>query len=72
MRKVLLIAGIIVFVACAIAFLAAIFFNYAYMHVLDGSTELYARLHSRAVIALVVGIALAVVGIVCFIVRSKV
>lgn len=72
MRKILLIAGIILFVACAIAFLAAIFFNYAYMHVLDGSAELYARLHSRAVIALVVGIVLAVVGIVCFIVRSKV
>lgn len=72
MRKILLIAGIILFVACAIAFLAAIFFNYAYMHVLDGSTELYARLHSRAVIALVVGIVLAAVGIVCFIVRSKV
>ena len=72
MRKVLLIAGIIVFVACAIVFLAAIFFNYAYMHVLDGSTELYARLHSRAVISLVVGIVLAVIGIVCFIVRSKI
>lgn len=72
MRKILLIAGIIVFVACAIAFLAAIFFNYSYMHVLDGSTELYARLHSRAVISLVIGIVLAVIGIVCFIIRSKV
>ena len=72
MRKILLIAGIIVFVACAIAILAAIFFNYMYMHVLDGSTELYARLHSRAIISLVVGIVLAVIGIVCFIVRSKV
>ena len=72
MRKILLIAGIIVFVACAIAVLAAIFFNYMYMHVLDGSTELYARLHSRAIISLVVGIVLAVIGIVCFIVRSKV
>ena len=72
MRKVLLIAGIIVFVACAIAFIAAIFFNYMYMHVLDGSTELYARLHSRAIISLIVGIVLAVIGTVLFIVRSKV
>ena len=71
MRKILLIAGVIVFVACAIAILAAIFFNYMYMHVLDGSTELYARLHGRAIIALVTGIVLAVIGIVCFIVRSK-
>lgn len=72
MRKVLLIAAIIVFVACVIAFIAAIFFNYMYMHVLDGSTELYARLHSRAIISLIVGIVLAVIGTVLFIVRSKV
>ena len=72
MRKVLLIAAIIVFVACVIAFIAAIFFNYMYMHVLDGSTELYARLHSRAIISLIAGIVLAVIGTVLFIVRSKV
>ena len=72
MRKVLLIAGIILLVACVIAFIAAIFFNYMYMHVLDGSTELYARLHSRAIISLIVGIVLAVIGTVLFIVRSKV
>ena len=55
MRKALLIIGIIVFVACGIALLMALFYNYGYYHVLDGSTELYKRLRLSSIVSLVTG-----------------
>ena len=71
MRKLLLIAGIVIAVACVLALIAAAFFFYSYHHVLDGTQELYARLNQRAVLFLITGIVLAVVGAVCFIIRAR-
>ena len=72
MRKALLIIGIIVLALGAIALLLALFFKWAYGGVLDGSQALYDRLHQRMIISFVTGIILAVIGVVCLIVRSKV
>ena len=72
MRKALLIIGIIVFVACGIALLMALFYNYGYYHVLDGSTELYKRLRLSSIVSLVTGMVLALIGAACFIIRSKI
>ena len=72
MRKALLIIGIIVFVACGIALLMALFFNFGYYNVLDGSTELYRRLRLSSIVSLITGIVLALIGAACFISRSKI
>ena len=44
---------------------------FGYYHVLDGSTELYHRLHHRGIVFLMSGIMLAVIGAACFLIRSK-
>ena len=69
MKKILLVIGIVAIVACILALAYAALNIFGYYRVLDGSAELYARLHQRAIIFLIVGIVLAVIGIVCMIVR---
>ena len=44
---------------------------FGYYHVLDGSTELYHRLHHRGIVFLVGGIVLAVIAAACFLIRTK-
>ena len=70
-RKLLLIIGIILVVICAFTLLFSILNFYGYYHVLDGSSELYLRLHRRGIIFLIIGIILLILGILCFIMRSK-
>ena len=72
MRKILLIVGIISVISCVLALLFAALNWYGYYHVLDGTAELYSRLRRRMVLFSVIGSGLAVVGIVCFIIRSKI
>ena len=72
MRKVLLIIGILVLVACAFSLAAAILNGYGYHNVVDGSASLYARLHRRMIIYSVSTAFLAVAGTVCIIIQSKI
>lgn len=72
MKKMLLIIGIIIFVVCIVVLLFAALNLYGYHHVLDGSAELYNRLHRRANTYLMVGIVLAIIGTLCFIFQFKI
>ena len=71
MKKLLLIIGIVIIVACVLSLLYALLNLYGYYHVLDGSGELYGRLHRRMIVFLITGILLAAIGAVCFVIRSK-
>lgn len=71
MKKFLLIAGIIIIVACVIALLLGALFLSGYHNVLDGSAELYAKLHKRAIMFFVISGILAVAAAACFIFRAK-
>lgn len=71
MKKLFLIAGIVLLIACilSLSFSALQFFGYR--TVLDGSAELYLRLHRNAVIFLIVGVILAAMAAGCFLLRFK-
>ena len=71
MKKALLIIGIIIIVAGVLSLLFAGLNLFGYYSVLDGSSELYARMHQRSIVFGVVGIALAVVGAVCIRLRKR-
>lgn len=71
MRRVLLFVGIAVFVLCVLSLLFAALNLFGYHNVLDGSAELYGRLHQRAILFFVIGIILAVAATVCMIVSLK-
>ena len=71
MKRLLLIVGIISLIACALALLFSAFNWFGYYHVLDGTAELYIRLHQRMIVFFVIGIVLAVIGTVSLIIRSK-
>ncbi len=71
MRKLLLIIGIVSLVACVLFLLLAALSLFGYYHILDGSPDLYVRLHRRMIVFFIIGIILAVIGVVCLIIRSK-
>ena len=71
MRKLLLIAGIILIVVCVFALLLGALFLSGYHNVLDGSAALYAKLHKRAVMFFVISGILAAAAFACFIIRAK-
>ena len=70
MNKLFLIVGITSLIACALSLLFSAFNWYGYHHVLDGTAELFARLHQRMIIFLIVGIVFAVIGAASFIILS--
>ncbi len=72
MKKLLLVVGIVSIIACILFLLFAVLSLLGYYNVLDGSAELYNRLHQRMTTSFAVGIVLAVIGTVCFIIRSKI
>ena len=71
MKNFLLIAGIVIAVACVLCLLYGALNYYGYRHVLDGSAELYDRLHRKAVICFAGGAVMGVISAVCFVIRSK-
>ncbi|MBR5720998.1 MAG: hypothetical protein IKX78_00780 [Clostridia bacterium] len=71
MNKLFLVLGIILVSTGAVLLLFAAFNLFGYRHVLDGSQELYRRLHSRMTVCGISGTALALAGAVCFAVRLK-
>ena len=71
MKKLLLIAGIMCLIVCVLSLLISALSWFGYYHVLDGSAELYFRLHRRMIIFLVIGLTLAVAGTGSLILRAK-
>ena len=71
MKKLLLILGVILLAACVLSLLFAAWNRFAYFHVLDGSGELYLRLHRRMIVSFAVGLVLALLWAACLIVRGK-
>ena len=72
MRKFLLIIGIVSIFVCILFLLFAALSLFGYNSVLDGSSELYSKLHHRMIVFSVSGAVLAVIGIACLIIRSKI
>ena len=71
MKKLLLVAGIVLIVACVMFLLFAAVYYSGYRNLIDGTAEHYARLHRKAIIFAITGIALALAGAVCMIFRYK-
>lgn len=72
MRKLLLIVGVIIIIACILSLLYAMLNFSAYKSLRDGTPEHYERLYKKAITFLVIGIILALIGVFCFIVRYKI
>jgi len=72
MKVFLLVAGIVLIVACVLSVLFAALNLFGYYHTMDGSNELYARLRSRAAVFFTVGAVLAVAAVVCLVIRIKI
>ena len=70
-KKLLLVLGIVIIVVSILALLFALLNLLGYYRVLDGSAELYGRLHRNMIVFLIVGIVLAAIGAACFVIRSK-
>ena len=71
MKKMLLIAGIILIIAGVLSLLYAALNLFGYYHVLDGSADLYSRMYRRMITFGLSGIVLAVLGIVSLFIRLK-
>ena len=71
MKKMLLIAGIILIIAGVLSLLYAALNLFGYYHVLDGSAGLYSRMYRRMITFGLSGIVLAVLGIVSLFIRLK-
>ena len=71
MKKTLLIIGVVFIIVAALAVLYGLFNMYAYHHVLDGSNDLYQRLHSRMITCYIVSAVLGIIGLICIIARIK-
>ena len=71
MKKTLLIFGIVCLVIGGLALAFGLFSRFGYYHVLDGSSELYMRLHKRMIIGYIVAAVFAVSGAICLFIRSK-
>ncbi len=72
MKQILLIVGIISIVLCVLSLLYASINWLGYYNLLDGSADLYARLHQRMIVFFIIGIVLAVIGIASLIIRTKI
>ena len=72
MKKLLLIVGIIIIAAGAVLLLFAALNLFGYYRVLDGSAELYAKLHLRAIVFFVIGALFAAIGAACIIIKNRI
>lgn len=71
MKKALLIIGIIIIVAGALALLLGILFKYVSTHTLDGSLSLYDKQRRMMFVHLIGGVVCLTVGILCVVLRHK-
>lgn len=67
MKKLLLIAGIVLLIACVLCLSAGVLHLSVYRHAQDGSAEFYSRTHRRMVVFFAVGAVLAAAGAFCII-----
>lgn len=65
MKKLLLIAGIVLIITGVLSLLFALLNLIGYKHVLDGSADLYGRMHQRMIVFFVIGIVITAIGTVC-------
>ena len=72
MKKILLILGIMCVIVCVLSLLFAALNLQGYHNVLDGSANLYNRLHQRMIIFFIVGIVSGAAGTACMIIQSKI
>ena len=70
--KELLIIGIISIIACVLSMLYAALNRHGYYHLHDGEGDMYTRLHRRIIVSFAVGIVLAVIGVACIIIWTKI
>jgi len=68
MPKLLLIVGIAIIVAGAIALLFSALQRYGYYNLLDADAERYIKLRRRMIRFFAIGITLVVIGIACIII----
>ena len=71
MKKTLLIIGIVLIVICVLSLMYAALNMFGYRSVLDGSADLYSRMHRRGIIFGITGIVLAAAAVACFIIRTR-
>ena len=71
LKKLLLMAGVVIIVAGVIALIFSALQRYGYYHLLDGDADLYLRLHWRMIISFVIGIVLVAMGAVFLFIRTK-
>ena len=69
MKSLMLIVGIVSYIACVLSLLSALLHWWGYSHLRDGSSGHYRRLHRRGILFLATGIGLAAIGTVCLIFR---
>ncbi|MBO4898201.1 MAG: hypothetical protein J5590_07890 [Clostridia bacterium] len=72
MKKLLLILGIVIIVLCVLSLLYAALNMFGYHRVLDGSPQLYQRLHRRMTVFGITGIVLAAVSALCLVFYRKI
>ena len=72
MKKLLLIIGIVLFIACGVFLLLAALKLSGYNNVMDGSPELYDKLHREIILNLIIGIVAGLIAAVCMILRAKI
>ncbi len=71
MKKLFLIAGIVLLVAGILSLAFAALQLFGYHRVLDGSPALYHRLHQRMILFFVLGAALTAAGAGCILLHFK-
>lgn len=70
MKALLLIIGSIGTIVGALSLLYAALNWFGYYNLMDGEGDIYKKLHHKMVVSFILGIALAVVGVVCLFMRS--
>lgn len=72
MKKLLLLTGIILLIAGVLSLSFGALNLFAGKHTLDGSAELYGRMHQRMIVFLALGIVLTAIGGLCVVLYFKV
>ena len=70
-KKLLLIAGVVIIIAGVITLLFSALQRFGYYHLLDGEADMYVAMRWRMIISFAIGIVLVAMGAVCLIARTK-
>ena len=72
MKKVLLIIGILLIIACVLLLVFALLYRHSYYNLFDGTPEHYKHLHQKMVTFFTAGGISALIGAVCVIIHTKI